>query len=79
MENNGSLVIKLDQLLKEKGMSKNKLSHRAEMERTQINRYCNNTVTRLDTDVLARLCKALNCTLTDLLEYLPPEENSETP
>ena len=79
MENNGSIVIKLDQLLKEKGMSKNKLSHRAEMERTQINRYCNNTVTRLDTDVLARLCKALNCTLADLLEYLPPEENSETP
>lgn len=79
MENNGSIVIKLDQLLKEKGMSKNKLSHRAEMERTQINRYCNNTVTRLDTDVLARLCKALNCTLADLLEYLPPEENGETP
>ena len=79
MENNGSIVIKLDQLLKEKGISKNKLSHRAEMERTQINRYCNNTVTRLDTDVLARLCKALNCTLADLLEYLPPEENGETP
>ena len=32
---------------------KNKLSHRAEMQRTQINHYCNNSVTRLDIDLLA--------------------------
>ena len=79
MENHGYIRIKLDELLKRTGMSKNKLSHRAEMQRTQINNYCSNRITRLDTDVLARICAALNCTLDDLLEYVPSEEHSEDP
>ena len=54
-------------------MSKNKLSHRAEMQRTQINHYCNNEVTRLDIDVLARLCTVLECEIGDLLEFIPPD------
>lgn len=39
----GKIRIKLDELLKKSGMSKNKLSQRAEMQRTQLNHYCNNT------------------------------------
>ena len=74
MEKHGTIRIKLKEMLEETGLSKNKLSHRAEMERTQINHYCNNTITRLDTDVLARLCHTLNCSISDLLEYIPPEE-----
>lgn len=74
MEPNGTIRIKLKEMLEQTGLSKNKLSHRAEMQRTQINHYCNNTITRLDTDVLARLCKTLNCSISDLLEYIPPEE-----
>ncbi len=72
MEQYGTIKIKLDRLIKDRGMSKNKLSHRAEMQRSQINRYCSNTVTRLDVDVLARLCTALNCGIGELLEYVPP-------
>lgn len=68
----GSIKIKLNDLLKEKGISKNKLSHLAEMQRTQINRFCRNEVTRLDTDVLARICATLDCRIEDLLEYVPP-------
>ena len=74
MENHGKIHIKLNEMLQKTGLSKNKLSHRAEMERTQINHYCNNAITRLDTDVLARLCHTLNCSISDLLEYIPPEE-----
>lgn len=37
------------------------LSQRAEMQRAQLNNYCNNTISRLDIDVLARLCTALEC------------------
>lgn len=67
----GNIRIKLTDLIKEKNISKNKLSHRAEMQRTQLNHYCNNTVTRLDTAVLARLCTALDCEISDLLEFIP--------
>ena len=74
MEEYGYIQINLDKLIKEKNISKNKLSHKAEMQRTQINQYCNNEITRLDTAVLARLCNALDCKLSDLLEYVPPKK-----
>lgn len=73
MDSYGTIRIKLDGLLEKSGMSKSKLSHRAEMERTQINNYYNNKITRLDIDVLARLCTALDCKIEDLLEFVPPE------
>ena len=42
MNEYGTIKIKLDELIKQKGISKNKLSHKAEMQRTQINNYCKN-------------------------------------
>lgn len=69
----GNIRIKLNELIQEKGISKNKLAQRAEMQRTQINRYCNNDVARMDTAVLARLCTVLDCRIEDLLEFVPPE------
>ena len=74
MNEYGSIKIKLDELIRKKGISKNKLSHKAEMQRTQINNFCNNKITRLDTDVLARICAVMECEIGDLLEYVPPEK-----
>ena len=73
MQSYGTIRICLDELIKEKGISKNKLSQRAEMQRTQLNNYCNNTISRLDIDVLGRLCTVLDCKISDLLEFVPPE------
>mgnify|MGYP001085253605 FL=1 len=77
MEQYGKIKIHLAQLLQEKGLCKNKFSQRAEMQRTQLNHYCNNTVTRLDIDVLGRICTVLDCSIGDLLEFLPPEPDSK--
>ena len=77
MEQYGTIRIKLAELIEDRGISKNKLSHRAEMQRTQINHYCNNTVTRLDVDVLARICTVFHCRIEDLLEFVPPEGSGE--
>lgn len=75
MHKYGTIHIKLDEQIKVTGISKNKLSQRAEMQRTQINNYCKNEITRLDIDVLARLCTVLNCSIGDLLEFIPPESD----
>ena len=45
------------------------------MQPAQLNKYYYNTTTRLDTDVLARLCTVLDCEIGDLLEFVPPEES----
>ena len=74
MEQYGTIKIKLDELIKKSGISKNKLCHRAELQRTQLNHYCNNEITRLDTDVLSRICTVLDCRIEDLLEFVPPEK-----
>lgn len=71
----GYIKIKVNELIEEKGISKNKLAHRAEMQRTQLNQYCNNEITRLDTAVLARLCTALECNIEDILEFIPAENH----
>ena len=71
----GYIRIKVDELIESKGISKNKLAHRAEMQRTQLNQYCNNENTRLDTAVLARLCTALDCKIEDILEFVPADDN----
>ena len=71
----GYIKIKLAELIEENGISKNKLAHRAEMQRTQINQYCNNEVTRLDTAVLARICSTLDCKIEELLEFVPAKED----
>ncbi len=73
--NFGYIRIKVNELIEAKGISKNKLAHRAEMQRTQLNQYCNNEITRLDTAVLARLCTALDCKIEDILEFVPSDDN----
>lgn len=72
----GTIIIKLGELIEQRGLSKNKLSHKAEMQRTQINNYCNNNISRLDIDVLARICTVLDCKIGDLLEFVPSDSQS---
>lgn len=67
----GCIKIHLKELLEEAGLSKNKFCQRAEMQRSQLNGYLNGTITRLDVDVLIRICDTLGCSISDLLEYEP--------
>lgn len=72
MEEYGYVKIKLKEVMQEKGISKSKLAFRAELQRTQLNLYYNNEINRVDLHVLYRICKALDCDINDLLEYIPP-------
>lgn len=70
----GSIKVHLDELMKKQNLSLNKLSFRAEMQRTQLRKYYRNDIQRLDVAVLTRLCYALDCKIQDLIEYIPPEK-----
>lgn len=71
MSKRGTIEIHLKELLEGTGLSKNKFCQRAELQQSQLNGYLNNTITRLDVDVLVRICDTLNCSIADLLEYKP--------
>ncbi|AXY26722.1 transcriptional regulator [Suicoccus acidiformans] len=49
-------------------MSKNWLEENANLQRSQLNSYVNNKVKRIDLDVLARICIALNVEVGDLIK-----------
>ena len=70
----GTIKIHLKELMESRNISINKLSFRAEMQRTQLKKYYRNEVQRLDIAVLTRLCYALDCALHDLIEYIPPHK-----
>ena len=69
------IVIDLERVLAEKGVSKRYLCYECRLQRTQLNNYCNNDITRLDVDILARLCAGLECEIGDLLEFIPADKN----
>lgn len=69
MQDFGQVVFKIDQVLEEKKISKNKLEKDANLQRTQLNSYCNNKVKRVDLATLAKICYVLNCELKDIMEY----------
>lgn len=73
-ENYGYIEIRLKELLEKKGLSKNKLCHKAEMNWQQIDNYCSNEITRLDVFVLCKLCTVLECEIQDLLVFHPADK-----
>ena len=74
MEVHGRIVIKLEKLLEVKGVSKNDICKNCGMQRTQLLHYCRNEVTRVDLSIIAKLCERLDCTVADILEYIPWEK-----
>ena len=55
-------------------------SHLADLfvQLRQLNNLINEKAARVDFDVLARICNALDCRIEDILEYVPkdPEEDN---
>lgn len=72
----GHFDIILAEYLQERQISKNKLAEEANLQRTQLNAYCKNDIKRPDLDVLARICHALHCDLTDIIRYVHPSQTN---
>lgn len=70
MTDYGKVIFKIDQVLEKKNISKNKLEKEANLQRTQLNSYCNNKVKRIDLATIAKICYVLDCRLEDIMEYV---------
>lgn len=78
-QDHGKIKIKIADVMKERQISKTKLSYLAFLQLRQLNNLINEKAARVDFDVLARICNALDCKIEDILEYVPadPEGQAE--
>ena len=67
----GYYIYKLEQLLKDRGISKNKLMRDTNTDFKVLQRLITGDLVRIDVSVLARLCDYLKCSITDIVEYIP--------
>ena len=62
------ILLRLVELLNEIPMSQHELSRLTGIRQATINDMCQNKTKRLSLDNLAKICIALNCEITDILE-----------
>lgn len=63
------IIIKLDALLKERGISQRELARRADIRHPTISEMCLNTSKSLPIENLDRICAELDCELSEIIEY----------
>ncbi|MEY8392648.1 XRE family transcriptional regulator [Lachnospiraceae bacterium] len=52
----GNLNMRINEILEEKGISKNKICKGPDILRTNFNKYYHDNITRFDTGVICKLC-----------------------
>jgi DNA-binding Xre family transcriptional regulator len=68
----GTLSLRIDDILKEKGISKNQICKDLDIPRTNFNRYCRGEFQRLDVGLVCKLCWYLQVEVGELLVYRKP-------
>jgi putative transcriptional regulator len=63
------IIIKLDRLLKEKGIPQRELARRVGIRHPTINEMCLNKVKSLPLENLDKICIELDCKLSDIIEF----------
>ena len=71
------IIIDLERVLTEKGISKTQLCYACHLQRTQLNNYCKNKIVRVDLYTLAKMCDYINCDVSDILKLEKESENEE--
>lgn len=74
MDDWGEVNLKLDEYIKAHNISRSSLSRNAQIHYKQLQRYCNNEMMKVDLNILARICKTINCEIGDIIEYKPSKK-----
>lgn len=68
---NGLYLFKLEDILKDKHISINQLMRDTNTAFKVLKRIMTGELVRFDIFVIARLCDYLDCSITDIIEYVP--------
>lgn len=66
---NGYYLFKLNSVLDEKGITKNKIINKKAIDFNSMQRLIKGELTRIDLNIIAKLCNELDCKIDDLIEY----------
>lgn len=68
---NGYYLFKLEDILKKRNISINKLMRETNTDFKVLKRILSGELVSFDIFVIARLCDYLNCSIEEIIEYLP--------
>ena len=71
--NRGNLT-RLKEVMEERGITRNQLAKLIDARFEVVSKWYKGEVEKMDLDILARICYALDCTTEDLLRYVPAEK-----
>ena len=72
--NYGHVELRLKEVMDERGISRNQLAKLIDARFEVVGKWYKGEVEKMDLDILARICYALDCTTEDLIRYIPGEE-----
>lgn len=64
------LHLKINELLSENGISKNRICKDLDIPRGNFNRYCRDEFQRIDVNLILKLCNYLSCEINELIEIV---------
>lgn len=72
----GFVELRLKEIMEERGITRNQLAKLIDARFEVVNKWYQGNVEKMDLDILARICYALDCTTEDLLRYVPAEKKA---
>ncbi|WP_458398524.1 helix-turn-helix domain-containing protein [Anaerotignum sp.] len=72
--NYGRVELRLKEVMDERGISRNQLAKLIDARFEVVGKWYKGEVEKMDLDILARICYALDCTTEDLIRYVPGKE-----
>lgn len=73
----GKLTFHIEKLLRERGISKNRICKDLDIPRANFNRYCRSDFQRMDANLICKICWYLKIDISELIEYSRPEQQEQ--
>ena len=70
----GHVELKLKEVMDARGITRNQLAKLIDARFEVVGKWYKGDVEKMDLDILARICYALDCTAEDIIQYIPGEK-----